>query len=115
LNIYVTSVPVDDQEKALEFYTNVLGFKKKNDVPLGKDRWLTVTSPNDENGVELLLEPSSHPAVRPFKDALMEDGIPYTSFSVNKPRVGARAVRKAGRPIHTTASDARRLFDCRFR
>ena len=83
MKIFVTQVFVEDQEKALEFYTKVLGFKKKNDVPLGKDRWLTVTSPSDEDGVELLLEPSSHPAVPPFKDAMAKDGIPYASFSVD--------------------------------
>ncbi len=96
MNIYVTSVFVDDQEKALEFYTKVLGFKKKHDVPLGKDRWLTVTSPNDENGVELLLEPSSHPAVRPFKDAMMEDGIPFASFSVNNLELEHAQLEKLG-------------------
>lgn len=83
MKIYITSVLVDDQEKALEFYTNVLGFQKKHDLPLGKDRWLTVTSPGDENGVELLLEPSSHPAVAPFKDAMVKDGIPFASFAID--------------------------------
>ena len=82
MKIYVTSVVVDDQGKALDFYTNVLGFSKKRDVPLGQHRWLTVTSPGDENGVELLLEPAGHPAVGPFRDALVQDGIPYTSFAV---------------------------------
>lgn len=83
MKIHVTSVFVDDQAEALEFYTGILGFKKKHDVPMGKDRWLTVTAPGDENGVELLLEPSDHPAVAPFRDAMVQDGIPSASFSVD--------------------------------
>jgi len=82
VRITLTSVLVDDQEKALRFYTDVLGFVKKNDVPMGEHRWLTVVSPEDPDGVELVLEPGEHPAVRPFKDALVADGIPFTSFSV---------------------------------
>ena len=82
MRIVVTSVFVEDQEKALGFYTEVLGFRKKEDVPLGEDRWLTVVSPEDPEGVELLLEPSDHPAVEPFKLALVEDGIPFASFGV---------------------------------
>jgi catechol 2,3-dioxygenase-like lactoylglutathione lyase family enzyme len=82
MRIVVTSVFVEDQEKALGFYTGVLGFQKKEDVPLGEDRWLTVVSTEEPAGVELLLEPSGHPAVKPFKRALVEDGIPFTSFGV---------------------------------
>lgn len=84
IRITVTSVFVDDQSKALDFYTGVLGFVVKNDVPLGgQDRWLTVVSPAAPDGVELLLEPSGHPAVGPYKAALVEDGIPATSFGVD--------------------------------
>jgi catechol 2,3-dioxygenase-like lactoylglutathione lyase family enzyme len=83
MKIYVTSVLVDDQEKALQFYTNVLGFVKKNDIPVGEARWLTVVSPDNAAGPELLLEPDSHPAVGPFKEALAADGIPVTSFAVD--------------------------------
>jgi len=83
MKINLTSVLVDDQAKALRFYTEVLGFVKKTEVPLGKHRWLTVVSPEDPDGVELVLEPDEHPAVRPFKDALVADGIPFTSFSVS--------------------------------
>lgn len=83
IRINVTSVFVDDQAKALAFYTDKLGFLKKNDVPLGEARWLTVVSPADPDGVELLLEPDGHPAARPFKDAIAADGIPYTSFAVD--------------------------------
>jgi catechol 2,3-dioxygenase-like lactoylglutathione lyase family enzyme len=81
--ITVTSVCVDDQDKALRFYTEVLGFVKKTEVPMGEHRWLTVVSPDDPDGTELVLEPDAHPAVRPFKQALQDDGIPYTSFGVD--------------------------------
>lgn len=83
MRIYVTSVYVDDQDKALKFYTEVLGFVKKTEIPLGEARWLTVVSPDSPDGTELLLEPDGHPAVGPFKEALMADGIPFTSFAVN--------------------------------
>ena len=83
MRITLTSVLVDDQEKALRFYTDVLGFVKKNDVPMGEHSWLTVVSPEDPDGVELVLEPSEHPAVKPFKEALVADGIPFTSFAVD--------------------------------
>jgi catechol 2,3-dioxygenase-like lactoylglutathione lyase family enzyme len=82
MRIVVTSVYVDDQSAALDFYTHVLGFEKKQDIPLGESRWLTVVSPDDPDGVELLLEPAGHPAVGPFKDALAEDGVPFTTFQV---------------------------------
>ena len=82
MRINLTSVLVDDQEKALRFYTDVLGFLPKNDIPMDEHRWLTVVSPEDPDGVELVLEPSDHPAVGPFKDALVADGIPFTSFAV---------------------------------
>jgi catechol 2,3-dioxygenase-like lactoylglutathione lyase family enzyme len=82
MKITVTSLLVDDQHKALDFYTRVLGFEKKTDIPLGEHRWLTVVSPEARDGVELVLEPDEHPAARPFKAALVEDGIPYTLFAV---------------------------------
>lgn len=83
MRIYITSVYVDDQDKALRFYTEVLGFVKKTEVPLGEHRWLTVVSPQDLDGVELLLEPDSHPAVGPYREALSADGIPCASFAVD--------------------------------
>ena len=83
MRIYITSVFVDDQAKALDFYTRKLGFKKKNDIPLGEYRWLTVTAPDQPDGVELLLEPSAHSAVPPYKQALKTDGIPCASFEVD--------------------------------
>jgi catechol 2,3-dioxygenase-like lactoylglutathione lyase family enzyme len=82
MRIVVTSVFVDDQSKALAFYTDILGFTKKQDVPMGEHRWLTVVSPEDPDGTELLLEPAGHPAVAPFREALVSDGIPLTSFGV---------------------------------
>ena len=83
MRINLASVLVDDQQKALRFYTEVLGFVKKNDVPLGEHSWLTVVSPEEPDGVELVLEPSDHPAVNPYKEALVADGIPFTSFAVD--------------------------------
>ena len=83
MRINLASVLVDDQDKALRFYTEVLGFVKKTEVPLGEHRWLTVVSPEDPDGVELVLEPGDHPAVGPFKAALVADGIPFTSFAVS--------------------------------
>jgi catechol 2,3-dioxygenase-like lactoylglutathione lyase family enzyme len=86
MRINVTSVLVDDQGKALRFYTDVLGFVKKTEIPLGEARWLTVVSPDEPDGVELLLEPDGHPAARPWKEALVADGIPFTSFAVDDVR-----------------------------
>ncbi|WP_315860993.1 VOC family protein, partial [Rhizobium leguminosarum] len=83
MRIYVTSVLVDDQQKALDFYTKILGFVPKHDVPIGDDRWLTVVSKENPAGTELLLEPSGHPAAKPYKSALVADGIPATSFQVD--------------------------------
>jgi catechol 2,3-dioxygenase-like lactoylglutathione lyase family enzyme len=86
MKIHLTSVFVDDQAKARDFYTTVLGFESKHDIPLGQFSWLTVVSPEDVDGPELLLEPSDHPAVGPFKDALVRDGIPAASFMVDDVR-----------------------------
>ena len=83
MKINVMSVMVDDQARALRFYTEVLGFVKKHEIPLGEHAWLTVVSPEDPDGTQLSLEPDEHPAARPFKQALVEDGIPYTSFAVD--------------------------------
>ena len=86
MRIHLASVFVDDQDKAERFYTEVLGFVKKADVPLGEHRWLTVVSPDAPDGTELLLEPDAHPAVGPFREALVADGIPFTSFAVDDVR-----------------------------
>lgn len=82
MRIALTTVFVDDQESAEAFYTGVLGFALKHKVPIGDDFWLTVVSPEVPDGPELLLEPSSHPAVQPFRDALVADGIPFAQFAV---------------------------------
>lgn len=83
IRIHLTSVFVDDQGKALRFYTDVLGFETRHDMPLGNgDRWLTVAAP-DQDGIELLLEPATHPAVGPYRDSVTADGIPLASFAVD--------------------------------
>jgi catechol 2,3-dioxygenase-like lactoylglutathione lyase family enzyme len=96
MKIVVTSILVDDQEKALRFYTEMLGFVKKTDVPMGTHRWLTVVSPESRDGVELLLEPDGHPAARPFKNALVADGIPFTSFGVEDVKAEFDRLSRAG-------------------
>ena len=94
--LHVTSVLVDDQDKALAFYTDRLGFIPKTDVPLGQHRWLTVAEPGATHGVELLLEPDEHPAAKSFKDALVTDGIPYTSFAVDDVAAAHRELEQHG-------------------
>jgi catechol 2,3-dioxygenase-like lactoylglutathione lyase family enzyme len=83
MRISLTSLFVDDQAKALTFYTDVLGFQKHHDIPLGDDSWLTVVSPEEPDGPQLLLEPAGHPAVKPYRDALVADGIPLAQFAVD--------------------------------
>lgn len=105
MRIHVTSVFVHDQDEALRFYTDVLGFEKKHDVPLGgENRWLTVVSPEDPDGTELLLEPDKHPAVKPYTTALFADGIPVASFRVDDvhaefDRLGKLGVRFTQEPL----------------
>ena len=96
MKIGLTSVLVDDQDKALRFYTEVLGFAKKTEVPMGEHRWLTVVSPDEPDGVELVLEPDSHPAAKPFKAALVEDGIPFTAFFVQDVRAEFQRLAQLG-------------------
>lgn len=96
------SIFVDDQAKALDFYTRILGFEVKNDIPLGEARWLTVVSPEDRDGVELLLEPAGHPAVGPYREALVSDGIPVNSFEVDD--VAAEHERLTALGVHFTQS-----------
>ena len=82
IRLHLTGVFVDDQDKALQFYTEVLGFELRNDMALGGEhRWITVGTPGQD--VELLLEPASHPAVAPYREALRADGIPHASFAVD--------------------------------
>ncbi|AFR49115.1 VOC family protein [Gordonia sp. KTR9] len=84
MRLTLMSIFVDDQRKAHEFYTQILGFTTRHDIPMGENTWwLTVVSPQDPEGMELLLEPSGHPAVKPYRDALIEDGIPLAQFAVD--------------------------------
>ena len=104
MKIYVTSVFVDDQDKAEKFYTDVLDFQVKHDIPLGENRWLTVVSNEDVEGTELLLEPSTHPAVKPYRDALVSDGVPAHSFQVDnldaeRKRLGEHGVEFVQEPM----------------
>jgi catechol 2,3-dioxygenase-like lactoylglutathione lyase family enzyme len=108
MRINLASVLVDDQDRAFRFYTEILGFVKKTDVPVGEARWLTVVSPDDPGGTELVLEPDAHPAAKPFKQALVDDGIPYTSFAVDDvkaeyDRLRALGVRFTQEPLETQA------------
>lgn len=104
MRMQLTSVFVNDQSKALEFYTEKLGFVLKDDVPVGADRWLTVVSAQDLDGTRLLLEPSGHPAVHPFKDALVADGIPFAQFAVDD--VQAEYERLSGLGVRFTQEPA---------
>ncbi|MEV2237961.1 VOC family protein [Micromonospora sp. NPDC049891] len=105
MRIHVTSVFVDDQAKALAFYTEKLGFLKKTDVPAGEARWLTVVSPADPDGVELLLEPAGHPAAAPFQQALVADGIPFTSFVVDDVHAEVERLKGLGVEFTQEATD----------
>jgi catechol 2,3-dioxygenase-like lactoylglutathione lyase family enzyme len=100
LKVILTSIFVDDQEQALTFYTEKLGFVKKMDVVNGDYRWLTVVSSDDPHGVELLLEPAAHPAARPFREAIRNDGIPFTNFGVDS--VSAEYARLTGLGVEFT-------------
>ena len=98
MRIHLASIFVDDQQKALRFYTETLGFQLKHNIPLGEYAWITVVSEEAPEGMELVLEPDDHPAVRPFVRAIVEDGIPSTSFAVDDveaehERLMARGVR----------------------
>ena len=96
ISIDVTSVLVDDQDRALAFYTEVLGFQPALDIPLGDYRWLTVVSPKDPDGVQLLLEPNVHPAAKRFQKAIREDGIPCTTFKVDDVRAEYERIKGLG-------------------
>jgi catechol 2,3-dioxygenase-like lactoylglutathione lyase family enzyme len=96
MRIHLASVYVDDQAKALDFYTRVIGFESKEDVPVGEFRWLTVVSPEQPDGTQLLLEPDQHPAAKAYKAALVADGIPFTQFAVDDVRAEAERLRGLG-------------------
>lgn len=96
MKMYMKSISVDDQSKALDFYTSKLGFVVKHDIPLGEHRWLTVVSKEETDGVELGLEPNAHPATRAYQEALMADGIPVSAFSVDDIEAEVAKLESAG-------------------
>ncbi|MBV8711330.1 MAG: VOC family protein [Solirubrobacterales bacterium] len=96
MRIHLSSIFVDDQDKALRFYTEILGFEKKEEFPVGEYRWLTVGAAGEDDGTQLVLEPDVHPAVKPFKDALVDDGIPFTSFEVKDVEAEYERLRSVG-------------------
>jgi catechol 2,3-dioxygenase-like lactoylglutathione lyase family enzyme len=105
IRIHVTSVPVDNQEKALKFYTDVLGFIKKTDVPLGEHRWLTVVSPKEQSGVELLLEPMAFEPAKVYQKALKDAGIPWTAFAVDDLKKEYKRLMRLGVQFSVTPKD----------
>ena len=113
MRIELISVFVHDQAEALAFYTDVLGFQKRRDIPLGQDSWLTVVSPDDPDGPEVLLEPSHHPAVKPYRDALMTAGIPVAQFLVDDVAAEYERLAAAGGHVHPAADRCRRSVDRR--
>ena len=106
MKIKLTNIFVDDQRAALAFYTDVLGFVVRHDIPLGDDSWLTVVSPEDPDGPELLLEPAGHPAVKPYRDALVEDGIPLVQFAVDDVEAEHRRLTEKGVVFTQPPTDA---------
>lgn len=97
MKLSLMSIYVDDQRKAHEFYTEILGFTTRHDIPMGENAWwLTVVSPAEVQGTELLLEPAGHPAVKPYRDALVEDGIPLAQFAVDDVRAEYDRLRGLG-------------------
>lgn len=106
LKIRLNSVPVADQEQALTFYRDVLGFETKHDIPLGEFRWLTVVSPDEPDAAELLLEPNAHPASKTYQKALYDDGIPITSFQVADIDSEYRRLSDAGVAFRSEPMDA---------
>lgn len=104
MKIKITSVFVEDQEKALTFYTDVLGFVKKIDMPAGDFKWLTVVSPEEPDSVELLLEPNDNPAAKTYQKAIYSEGIPTTSFAVDDIQQEYERLKKRG--VEFTAEPA---------
>jgi catechol 2,3-dioxygenase-like lactoylglutathione lyase family enzyme len=96
MKIKLTSVFVEDQEKALRFYTGILGFKKKRDDPIGEFRWLTLISPENSEDIELLLEPCEHPAAKSYQRALYQDGMPLAAFAVDDTQAEYERLKQHG-------------------
>ncbi len=105
IRINLVSVPVDDQQKALHFYTEILGFEKKVEIPMGEYAWVTVVSPAAPDGVELALEPAAYPAIGPFRTALMADGIPWTAFAVDDVQEEYTRLKELGVEFTQTPKD----------
>jgi catechol 2,3-dioxygenase-like lactoylglutathione lyase family enzyme len=106
MKIKLTSVMVDDQDKALGFYTQVLGFEKRVEIPLGKHRWLTVGSPDSHEEVQLVLEPNDNPAARTYQAALKQQGIPLTAFFVDDVASEYERLKKLGVEFRTKPTQA---------
>ena len=102
----LVSVMVDDQDRALAFYTGMLGFEKKTEIPMGEYRWLTVVSPERPDGPEIVLEPSAHPAANPFRAALKADGLPIIAFAVDDLAATHEALAAKGVTFTTPPTDA---------
>jgi catechol 2,3-dioxygenase-like lactoylglutathione lyase family enzyme len=100
MRIKLTSIMVDNQDKALRFYTEILGFKKKHDIPVGEFRWITVTSPEGPDDVELALEPNANPAGRAFQESMFSQSIPIAAFEVSD--VAGEFVRLSARGVAFT-------------
>jgi catechol 2,3-dioxygenase-like lactoylglutathione lyase family enzyme len=96
MRIKLTSIMVDDQDKALRFYTDVLGFVKKHDIPVGEYKWLTVISPEGPDDIELSLEPNANPAAKTFQEAMFNQGIPLAAFEVADIQVDYERLRRHG-------------------
>ncbi len=96
MKISLTSLLVDDQDKALRFYTEVVGFEKKHDIPAGGFRWITLVSPEGHSDVEIALEPNANPAAKAFQKAMFEQGIPLTSFESSDVVAEAKRLKAAG-------------------
>lgn len=105
MRIKLNSIMVDDQAKALKFYTEVLGFEKKMDIPMGEARWLTVVSPEFPDEAELALEPNSNPAARTFQKAMVDQGIPFTAFQVDDVRLEYDRLQKRGVAFRSEPKD----------
>ena len=106
MKIKLNSIMVENQDKALDFYTRVLGFKKSKDIPVGEFRWITLVSPEGHPDVELALEPNANPAGRTFQEALFQQGIPCTAFEVDDIAVEAKRLKQAGVKFTMDPTDA---------
>ncbi|HEY3587548.1 MAG TPA: VOC family protein [Myxococcaceae bacterium] len=106
MRITLVSIHVENQDRALAFYRDVLGFVPKMDIPMGAYRWLTVVAPDRPDGPELVLEPNAHPAARAYQDALLRDGIPVNSFEVDDVDVEHRRLRERGVEFTRPPTDA---------